>query len=420
MIIYNLTPEIKPFFGLPAKNPKCLISRKIISVIVLLVLFCTDVSANTAVVENKGEGKYKAVRLVPEIYNNANSDLSDIRIRDAKGHEIPYFIYNGKLEKRENDDRQEYPMVIIDSYLKDENFYFDYVVRDIPDRDITATSLEVITANSGFAKNITLYGSYDGINWTFIQDDTLYNIDGNSKLSISFNRTVKFAYYRFRLGNNLERISFDSMKLVYERYALQERIYFIESIIPRFNVEEKDKTTYINIEGLKNLRLAEIKLETDSMFKRTVRTEIGVDKELYNLSFNDIEYNDTALAFDWQIPKGDIFTLQINNGDDRPININGITVKYYADELVFEFGLGEEHTIYFGDSEIKALPVYDIERYRREVLKGEIDRLDIKEIIITKSEDEPQRDYTLIFNIVVVIVAIGLGVLILVRLIKKK
>jgi hypothetical protein len=307
---------------------------------------------------------------------------------------------------------------LINSYTKDDSFYFDYKVSDIPDRDIVATSLELTTKNSGFAKNIELYGGYDNISWEFVQQDTLYSIDGAAKLFMDFAQDQKYTHYRFKLGNNLERISFDSATLIHN-YVTQEKIHFVESIRPAFSVEEKEKLTYINIEGLKNLRLAEITIETSSMFKRTVNTPFGISKELYNLTFNDTSYTDATISFERQTSWGDDFSLIIYNGDDKPISIGGVIVKYYADDLVFEGNKSGGYALHFGGGYTKAAPVYDIERYKQEILSGDIDRLELKEVIFAVKEEAEQYDFRTVFNVVVVVVALVLGVLILIKLRKK-
>ena len=393
--------------------------KNTLSIAFILLSLCANAFTHTAIIENGGENKYKAVRLTPEIYNAANSSLSDILITDEHGENVPYFINGGNMTDYEN-DRQTYPMTLINSYTKDDNFYFDYKVSNIPDRDIVATSIELTTGSTGFAKNIELYGSYDNINWEFVQRDMLYNVDGKSKLDIEFVKTRKYTHYRFKLGNNLERISFSSATLIHN-YFTQEKIYFIESISPEFSVEEKEKRTYINIEGLKNLRLGEIIIDSDSMFQRTVNTPFrGSGREIYNLSFNGASYTDIVIPFNWQISRDNVFVLTIDNGDDKPINIKEITVRYYADELVFDGGKSENFTIHFGADDAKTAPVYDIDKYKHEILKGDIDRLDIKDVIFDGAMEEPEQyDYKTIFNVVVVAVTFLLGFLIAARLRKK-
>ncbi|MCL2086541.1 MAG: hypothetical protein FWH05_02975 [Oscillospiraceae bacterium] len=277
--------------------------QKIIS-LSLLALFCTNILAeetqiNTATIENSGENKYKSIRLTPEIYNNANSDLSDLRIKDSNGEYLPFFIRTGKDEKIETE------------------------------------------------------------------------------------------------------------------------------IMPKFSVEEEDKTTHVFIDGLKNLNLEQMTIETDSMFRRPVSTSLGVSKELYNLTFGDTTRTDTTIYFNRLAFRDDTFLLTIRNGDDRPIKISGIVVRFYADELVFEGGAGD-YTLHFGADPLVKPPVYDIVRYKNEIINEEFDHLEITQfffaptIEVSIEEPEPQSfDYTLLFNIAVVAVAVVLALVILLKLKKK-
>ena len=373
-----------------------------------------------ASISNEGANKYKAIRITPEIYNNASVDLSNLRIT-ANDEDIPYFIWGGSQTDFEvNTDN--YSMTLINSYTKDDEFYFDYQLTQIPDNDIIATSINFSTANTGFAKDVALYGSYDNRNWEFIKNDTLYSVDDKSKLEISFDGERKFTHYRLRLANNLERISFNAVTLSCYK-TLRTGSYFIETMTPEFSVEEENKITKISIRGLKNLRLAEIMIETDSVFKRWVSTPLGVGQELYNLTFSDASYTNTAITFERQLSYEDELLLEIRNNDDKPININGITTRYYADELVFEGKPNENYELRFGGDIPKNAPVYDIARYKDEILRGDIDHLVFKEIVILDNLEEAKNSdsiaYKTIFNVVIVVVAVVLGCLIIFKLRKK-
>ena len=381
---------------------------------VLVVLFTTAFS-NTATIENSGENRYKAIRLTPEIYNNANSDLSDLRVLDASGAYVPFFVHSGYQEEQIETSR--YHMSLINAYVRDDNFYFDYTLTEQSDRDIMATSVEFTTDDSTFAKNVDVYGSYDNLNWEFVQRDQLYHVGDNSKLEIVFNSPQRFTHYRFRLNNNLERISFSTVSLTHS-IATTERHYFVENLSPEFSIEEDGRFTYILIEGVKHLRLSEIIIDTDSMFQRTVEVpSFGIRRELYNLSFDDVIYRDTSIHLNRNMSRNDIFSLIIHNEDDRPINVTGITIRYYADDLIFEGGDSEILTLRFGaDSDVNA-PVFDIVRYREEILRLDIDRLEISRVVFEELQPETEpRDYGMVFNIVVVIVAVSLGLLILIKL----
>jgi len=51
--------------------------------------------ADTADIVIVGEKSYKVVCLTPEVYNRANENLSDLRILDESGAEVPYFRHGG-------------------------------------------------------------------------------------------------------------------------------------------------------------------------------------------------------------------------------------------------------------------------------------------------------------------------------------
>ena len=390
--------------------------KKIISILFLIALVSTTVFAHTATIQMNGESKYKALRLTPEIYNTANADLSDILIKDSDGENVPYFINTG-FEKI-YEDKTSHPLRLINSYTKDESFYFDYTIENKPKSDVEATSIELFTDTDSFAKSIELYGSHDNINWEFIQNDKIYNIDGKSKLFVEFSAPQKYTHYRFELVNNLERISFSSAKLVHNAET-HEKGYFIESISPNFTVEEKGKETLIKISGLKNLRLCDVEIHSNSTFKRNARAPFAGTKEIYNLSLNEITYTDMVIPLHQIISEEETYTITISNNDDKPVDISGITVRYYADEVVFESDSTKVYMLDFGADDTKTAPVYDIVRYKDEILKGTIDRVSIGTANYDTKPQPLQRDYSFIFNIVVVAVAVLLGILILLRLKNK-
>ena len=395
--------------------------KKTISILFILAMIGSSAYANTvlhhtAKIEIRGENQYKAVRLTPQIYNASNSDLSDLLIKDDNSENVPYFINTGS--KNTTNSRETYLMELINSYVRDDSFYFDYKLASMQSGDTIATSIEFTTRNTNFAKVVDVYGSYDNINWKFIQNDKLYAVDDTSKLTIEFTQPQKYTHYRLNLANNLEQISFNIVNLVYS-IETSEETYFVETLIPKFSIKNENKKTNIILEGLKNLRLCDITIDTDSMFKRTVSTSHGIQKEIYNLSLNGASYADTTIPLRWHISQDETYIIVIDDGDDKPININSITVRYYADDIVFEGKAGEFYMLEFDRDPAKEAPVYDIERYKNDILKGTIDKVIISEINYTVDETPPERDYKLIFNIVVIFVTLMLGTVILLKLKKS-
>ena len=154
--------------------------KKTISILFMLVLVNCYANipilfAHTTTIEIGGENRYKSVRLTPQIYNVSNSDLSDLLIKNSKGENVPYFINAGS--KKVYTNRETYMMVLINSYVKDDSFLFDYKLAVVQNRDTVSTSIEFTTRNTNFVKEIDVYGSYDNMHWDYVQKDKIYSID---------------------------------------------------------------------------------------------------------------------------------------------------------------------------------------------------------------------------------------------------
>ena len=400
-----------------------MIKRIFLSTVLCITLFSTYVYAvdfsSSAALEDKGVKKYKAIQLTQEIYNNTKENKADIEVFDKDNEAVPYFI-NSFVEKG-TETKKTYEMKLINSFVKDEFYYFDYAIRNPQKEDVIATSIEVQTDKKGFAKKLELWGGYDNINWEKVQDDILYNVEDNKKLALQFSNTRKYTYYRFKILNNLEKVSFSSVVLNYLN-STQSRDYFTNTVFPEFTTEENGKKTVIKIQNLKNLKLDSITLETDSIFKRTVNFEGRKSNVLYNLVFNDTNYKDTTIKLDGYKVKSDTVEISIDNKDDKPIKVTQIQAKYLFDELVFDGSKAGDFTLKFGNSELSNPKIYDIANYKEQILKEGYDILNIKQIKIEPtqmSDAGKQYDYKLIFNIVISAVAIMMGILIFLKLKKQ-
>lgn len=395
--------------------------KKIISGAVISTILSTTIFAHTATIENSGTTQYKAITLSPSFYNNANASLSGIVLKDSDANTMPYFIHTKNPSIDVDKTSISYALNYINSYKKNNDFYSDFKVNASPNVDTIATSISFVTKNHRFMKEIELLGSHDGINWEYVQNDTLYRIDNHEKLSLYFNQPQKYTHYRFKVLNSLENVFFDAITLNYDKDSLTIRNNTANISLP-FTVyqKENDQHTYVDISGVKNLKISQINIKTDSIFKRDVSV-FNTKKQLYHLTFDDIAYADTSIPLNLEISTDDILTLRINNYDDAPINIQQITVDYYVDQLIFEDNGSKTYSLSFTSEPFAKTPVYDIASYQNKILEQPIDTLTIKDIIIeneTVSEAQP-KDYKQLFDIVVIGIAILLGVLIILKLSRK-
>ncbi len=399
------------------KNIKLPLSKLIFSAMAVLCL-SINVYAHTANVANEGTNKYKSLRLTPEVYNNSNPGLSDLRLKNSQGEAVPFFI-NGSLTSTEVTGHRR-GLRQVNSFVKGNDHYLDFALTedtpkddDLIITDTLASSIVFETDAENFAKVTELYGSYDGLNWKWIQDDTLYNVSGDYKFAIDFGMPLKFTYYRLKLSNNLEEVSFSKAYLLFSDYQYR-KIFFEDKLYPAFTVENNSEQTVL-LSGMKNLRLTEIVIETDSFFKRQVSV---ADKsfKLYNLTFGGVTYTNTAMPMENYLCRNDSLLITIKNFDDKPIQVKQVKVKYLADELVFDGGSSDGFVLEFGEDPQAKPPIYDIQSYKEQVLAEPMDRLSISSVALTTQSQVDKGgavDLRLVFNIVVVVVAVGLGVILI-------
>ena len=386
-----------------------MMTKKLIPILILLISFTFASASAGGIVEfeNTGKNQYKKIRLFSDIYQN--SDMESLRIKDEKGKNIPYFINSGMTEKETG--KANYKMSLINSYLKDDLFYFDYKLSEEFKEDIISTGLSFTTSSNNFAKSVTVYGGYDNRNWEFVTGSVIYKIDNKSMLDIKFPEECKYTHFRLELQNNAEKIAFDTAELIFnETRFLEER--FVNSVNPKFEVSAEDKKTQIKISGMTNLRLKDITVVTDSIFKRMASAG-NISKEIYNLNFNGMPYNDKTLNLSGYVEKEDLLTLIIENGDDEPIEIKGILAEYYVDELIFEAVGNVTLELDYGLEK----PQYDIVKYSDDILKQQIDELKFLGTSFTEAPlPQKEQDYTQWFNITVIAVAAILAIVFLLKL----
>lgn len=385
----------------------------------LLMLFgvSTICWADSSEISLSGNREYKAVRLVPEIYHRSHQNLSDLLIQDEDGKPVPYFIHRFEVVKS-GEKSASHPLTQIASFVKDGDTFIDFYAKKDPQVDLLATSFVLSSPYSLFAKNIHLYGSYDGIVWDFIQKDKLYRVDEASKLEISFAKPLKYTYLRIQILQNSENIHFGQARLEYNQMTAKQE-FFSQTFQPRYEVEEKNKTTTIKIYGVKNLRIYSLKVDTDSHFKRAVSFGSGNSKMLYRLDFNGNSYDDLILPFDGYRTGEDFVQISIFNGDDKPIQIKNLTLSYLTDEIIFKGKKDGHYRLSFGDPSKQTAPIYDIVHYKEMILKEGYDLIPLGEIEVEiPKEEAPPADYFWLFNGAVIVVSLLLGYIIL-RRVKK-
>lgn len=117
---------------------------------------------------------------------------------------------------------------------------FDFEVTPLGKNvDIRGNSLKVSLPNENFLKHVEVYGSYDSIGWERVKLDDLYRIDSLTKDTIELDDKYSFRYYRLKVLNNVEGLSFPQMQLSNVISDLQWRD-FQKSATPKYELKQED------------------------------------------------------------------------------------------------------------------------------------------------------------------------------------
>lgn len=373
------------------------------------------------------ESNYKYFFLNKEVYQYADSTLNDIRIVDKNNEYVPYYF---SIESREeNMEELEFLSALINTYHDDENnSFFDFHFLPILEEDVKGKKIIFEIYESDYSKQIVIYGREEKTDWTYITQDTVYNIDGIRKNEIEFNNLQYYELYRIKIIENNNEISIRDCTLIFNE--LQQFYHqFLKTVALDFNINTEDNFTLIEINNPHHLRLRNLDLYINENFDRTYEVFKETEEEhikiqsgrMFYMQFKDINIIDTEIDFGRNPLSYEKFVVQINNQDNRPLNIERINAEYFIDKIVFEdIGTGP-YTLYFGN-ESALKPEYDIVNFKSYIDNEKQLEVTLGSTVLLKAGEkaaEEAFDYKFIFNILIITVTVILLVF-LAFVLKKK
>lgn len=219
------------------------------------------------------------------------------------------------------------------------------------------------------------------------------------------------------------------MQMGYERTEVSEG-NFEKAANLNYETSDVDKTTNITLHNDNKLKVRQIHLDIAGNFNRRYSvsvksgedyTPVGISGDIYNLHFSDLDISNTDIEFKNKPLSSEIIQLRIQNMDDKPLEIKDIGIKYYTDKIILEAPADAAYNLYFGNQDA-AGPNYDIEKYKEHIDKEPKDvcSLGVLQTFEMPAAKKEGPDLVKVFNIIIVIVAIGLVVLTASRLNLKK
>jgi len=318
-----------------------------------------------------------AVRLDRHVYEGARADLGDLRVVDGSGAVIPYVVDRG-LGPRQTESRPR---------MRNRGFTPDgsaTVVLDFGER-LQKDRLVLRLTGDNFRRRVTVEGGDDGESWTRLTDDAwVFAVPGPEPAR----------YEDVVLPEN----DFPLLRVTVRPMGARERgrIWALEAWVPAGErrgrreetlspgwsraAEARPGETWLTLDlGARHQPFEAVILEVEEeRFFREVRTEARED-------VTEAPPDGPAPPARWgRLGGGVVYRLEaegtgreklridargraralrvrVLNGDDRPLVVEGVSVRVPVERLLFEAEAGGEYRLTYGAAGLTA-PSYDLAR----------------------------------------------------------
>jgi hypothetical protein len=341
----------------------------------LMLIICVNVSfaqSITAKISNvKTDGLHKII-LPTNVRSASNDDLSDFRILDSKGNEVPYFYRN----------------------IKDEIKYSNYVAYTItsetvipkkqttiifenPEKSISSVMLFI--ANYEGQKSYNLSGSNDQKQWYGLSNNNILS-DLNTPEDLNVIKTISFPLNNYKFLK-IELDDKKSLPISIQRIGKSDTQTIKTDLLPVNYVNKQitelklDKKTKIHIQFDRPQFLNQIQFEIaePKLYKRMAivyKLETQKAKHKYETFQKEITSfelsSDSKEAFNLSDMHEKDFYIEIENQDNQPLKINNITFFQIPVFVVSDLKANENYTIKTGNPKL-GTPVYDIENFKNNI-----------------------------------------------------
>ncbi len=370
-----------------------------------------------------GDHEYYSVELSGLHYRIARPDLDDLRVRDSRGVYCPYILNSSRTEETSEQVSYETTAIGIIEETLDEVpvIHHDFQVVDFPrEGEVNAIVLETDIAD--FSCQVRVFARTAKSEWFQIATDTLYRLDDVVKLSVEMNEVILYQFWRITVDAPSPLTACTvTPRLDRKRRESQG---FLKDIPLGFEISETNRggRTILDVKNPDRLRLVSLALDTDVLFKRTVKIQSGsrhiVSKQLYRIPSGDTLAVDTAIQLPGSGIRDESFKLIIENRDDEPLNIEGVSARYRMDYLVFKPSGYPPYVLVFGNNMLEK-PVYDLSAYKDEVLAGSIAPASLGNPVQHAVPEAVTASGKTLFTVIVMVSAVVLFALSLMIFIKK-
>ena len=352
-----------------------------------ILLFITNLSfaqfQTSGKIKEVTENGFHEIILSPEIRSFSKQDLSDIRIFNAKGNEVPYFI-------------QSNPESLLNAF---EEYYIvsETVLPKKSTSIIVATpgvknnKLSLFIANSDAVKNYSISGSDDQVKWFGVSNSqTLDNLNSSTETTVLKTISYPLNTYKYlkidfddRKTLPINIIEAGNFKTQFQKNILQE-IKPLKTatteLTPQKQTEihvvfdEPQIIDQIDFEILRPTYYKRNAIIYKKIQKQTKRKLETYDQEIISFELNSNTKNSFSISEIFEKE----FYIKIENKDNQPLTISAVKYRQKPISLIVDLNANEKYSIKTGNKNLNQ-PDYDLSDFKKNI-SGKLPQTNIYEV----------------------------------------
>jgi hypothetical protein len=348
-------------------------------------------------------GGLTEIILDTEVYANAKSDLTDLRIVSNDGLETPY-----KFEISEGrQERTSVPATLLDSGQVPEEY--TTFTADLGRNGVLHNEIEFRSSSANFNRTATVETSTDGILWLTVGEDSVYDLFVEGVGRVSRNTRLQYnessaRYVRVRIADKGD----GALKITGASVSLTDSTSPKETQWPAsiLNVTQNSErsATLIDVDmGVKGLPTHRLALQIpDVNFHRQVSIETSNDLNRWQnlvtggaiFSYETSKFTGSTLAIPYPETTARYLRIIIFNKDNAPLEVQNVETWGLQRPLVFSADPDLDYELYYGNQDARR-PSYDIEMMfpyldTRSILKASLGGHTLSELYQTPIPPKPK------------------------------
>lgn len=322
----------------------------------------------------KESGLYKIV-LPAEIRSFSREELSDFRILDAKGTEVPYYITQDERETTSTDFLEFKILSKTIVPKKQTSIIFENSKGSINEIVVSIT-------NSDVAKPYSISGSNDQKDWFgLVNNSQLYELENSNDVSVLKTISLPLTSYQYL------RIEFDDKKTL--PINVLKIGSFTNKVSSKNGVEifakktkivpipaEKKTRIYIGFHYPEIINQISFNITGPGFYQRNARIYVNkkrpvnqkgqsIPEIVADFQLNSNQKNVFAIP---QLFEKE-FYVEIENKDSQPLNLDKIQFFQNPIAVIADLKANEKYTIQTGNQKLQS-PEYDLEYFKSNIDKN--------------------------------------------------